>query len=184
MKRLFSFLLIILPFILTAQQDTCSYIVVSDIIIEGNNVTLSSIILKELTFSQGDTISIDDWEKELQISKENIQNTTLFNFVDIECVNTDNSQNGISVNIKVTERWYLWAYPYLSYADRNLNAWYEADNLKRFSYGFDGAIDICAKILNNFIFKLALGIIIPLIPFKMIFHIGIKIFFTSFFYNI
>lgn len=137
MKRLFSFLLIILPFILTAQQDTCSYIVVSDIIIEGNNVTLSSIILKELTFSQGDTISIDDWEKELRISKENIQNTTLFNFVDIECVNTDNSQNGISVNIKVTERWYLWAYPYLSYADRNLNAWYEADNLKRFSYGFD-----------------------------------------------
>ena len=79
MRRLLSFFLMFLPFVLMAQSD---YVVVSDIVIEGNNVTKSSVILKELTFSRGDTIEISRWEEELRISKENVQNTTLFNFVD------------------------------------------------------------------------------------------------------
>ena len=137
MKRILSFLLIIFPFLLNAQNDASSYVVVSYIVLEGNNVTKSSIILKELTFAVGDTINKSDWEKELRNSKENIQNTTLFNFVDIECIDNDDFSNEVKLKIKVTERWYLWVYPYLSYADRNLNAWYEADNLRRFSYGFD-----------------------------------------------
>ncbi len=134
MKRLLSFLLILLPFVVEAQRDTCLYVVVSDIAINGNDVTKSSIILKELTFSVGDTIPAAEWDEELRLSKENVQNTTLFNFVDFECHENDDE---ISVFIDVTERWYFWVYPYISYADRNINAWYEADNIKRFSYGFD-----------------------------------------------
>ena len=134
MKRLLSFLLILLPFVVEAQRDTCSYVVVSDIAINGNDVTKSSIILKELTFSVGDTIPAAEWDEELRLSKENVQNTTLFNFVDFECHENDDE---ISVFIDVTERWYFWVYPYISYADRNINAWYEADDIKRFSYGFD-----------------------------------------------
>ena len=134
MKRLLSFLLILLPSVLYAQSD---YVVVDDIIIEGNSVTKSSIILKEMTFCLGDTLDIYRWEEELRLTKENIQNTTLFNFVDVECIGDLCHDNHVSVKIKVTERWYLWAYPYIAYADRNLNAWYEADNLKRFSYGVD-----------------------------------------------
>ena len=137
MKRFFSLLLIIFPLFINAQQETSSYIIVSDIVIEGNNITKTPIILKELTFSRGDTISISEWEKELRLSRENIQNTTLFNFVDVECINDENSPDNIEVKVKVTERWYLWVYPYISYADRNINSWYEADDLRRFSYGFD-----------------------------------------------
>lgn len=137
MKRFFSLLLIIFPLFINAQQETSSYIIVSDIVIEGNNITKTPIILKELTFSIGDTISISEWEKELRLSRENIQNTTLFNFVDVECINDENSPDNIEVKVKVTERWYLWVYPYISYADRNINSWYEADDLRRFSYGFD-----------------------------------------------
>ena len=134
MKRLLSFLLLLLPVLMYAQND---YVVVSDITISGNNTTKSAIIYKELTFGIGDTIDVVRLEEELRLSKENIQNTTLFNFVDIECFGDEYDGNSITVNIKVTERWYLWAYPYIAYADRNLNAWYEADNLKRFSYGVD-----------------------------------------------
>ncbi len=137
MKRLLSLFLLLFPLLINAQQDTTSYIVVSDIVLDGNGITKSSIILKELTFSQGDTINISDWEEEMRLSRENIQNTTLFNFVDFECVYNDTFTEEVIIKIKVTERWYLWVYPYISYADRNINAWYEADNLRRFSYGFD-----------------------------------------------
>ena len=131
MKHFLSLLLILFPLLIKAQQDTTTYVVVSDIVLDGNNMTKSSIILKELTFSQGDTINISDWEEEMRLSRENIQNTTLFNFVDFECVYNDISPEEVIIKIKVTERWYLWIYPYISYADRNINAWYEADNLRR-----------------------------------------------------
>lgn len=137
MRRLLSLLLLILPFVVKSQQDTSSYVVLSDIIIEGNDVTKKSVILKELTFSVGDTIDINRWEDELLFSRENLQNTTLFNFVDFNCLKKDDSPNEVILEIKVTERWYIWAYPYIAYADRNLNAWYEADDIKRFSYGID-----------------------------------------------
>lgn len=137
MKRLLSLLLIFIPFIINAQQKQDDYVVVSDVVVEGNDMTKSFIILKELTFSVGDTISKSDWEEQLKLSKENVQNTTLFNFVDMECVADKDSADDLTVRIKVTERWYLWIYPYIAYADRNVNAWYEADDLRRFSYGFD-----------------------------------------------
>ncbi len=136
MKHILSLLLFFVPFFINAQQDILSYVVVSDIIIEGNNVTESSIIFKELTFEVGDTISKPEWEEEIRLSRENIRNTALFNFVDFECIEGV-SKNEVKLKIKVTERWYWWFYPYVSYADRNLNAWYEADDIRRFSYGFD-----------------------------------------------
>lgn len=154
MRRLLSFFLMFLPFVLMAQSD---YVVVSDIVIEGNNVTKSSVVLKELTFSRGDTIEISRWEEELRISKENVQNTTLFNFVDFECVKDVSSENSLILNIKLTERWYLWVYPYVAYADRNVNAWYEADDLKRFSYGVDMEYKDVFGLKHNLTFTLISG---------------------------
>ena len=76
MKRLLSFFLMIFPFVLCAQQDAASYVVVSDIVINGNNVTKEEIIFRELTFAVGDTIPLWRWEEELRLSNENVQNTT------------------------------------------------------------------------------------------------------------
>ena len=137
MRRLLPLLLLLLPFVVMSQQDTTSYVVISDIVIKGDNVTKKSVILRELTFEVGDTIEMKRWEDELRFCKENIQNTTLFNFVEISSLKNTDSPNEVTIQIKVTERWYLWPYPYIAYSDRNLNAWYEADNLRRFSYGFD-----------------------------------------------
>lgn len=137
MKVLLSLLLLLLPFLVNSQQDTSSYVLVSDVVIVGNNVTKESVILKELTFNVGDTININRWNEELRISRENIQNTSLFNFVTFEELKSENSKDNVILKIEVTERWYLWVYPYVSYADRNINAWYEADDLRRFSYGID-----------------------------------------------
>ena len=137
MKRLLSLLLILLPFMLDAQRDANDYVIVSDVVIKGNNVTKESIIFRELTFSVGDTLDVVRWEEEKKISHENILNTTLFNFVTLEEKTDGTDDKGVVLQIDVTERWYLWVYPYVAYSDRNLNAWYEANDITRFSYGFE-----------------------------------------------
>lgn len=137
MKRLLSLLFALLPFVIAAQQDTADYVVVSDVVIKGNNVTKESVIYRELTFAVGDTISLSQWENELKISEENVLNTTLFNFVTFEQAADKSTENGMIVCVDVVERWYMWLYPYIAYSDRNLNAWYEADDITRFSYGFE-----------------------------------------------
>ena len=83
MKRLLSLLLLLLPFMLEAQDDASEYVLVSEIIIEGNDVTKDAVILRELTFVVGDTISLQHFDEVLKVSKENVLNTTLFNFVSI-----------------------------------------------------------------------------------------------------
>lgn len=135
MRTLLSLLLSLFSLTLVAQQDVSSYVVINEVVLQGNDITKPSIIYRELTFAVGDTVYYDHLDDELRTSKENIQNTTLFNFVDIELI--DGDDNAVTVVIKVTERWYVWPYPYLVYSDRNLNSWYEADDFSRFSYGID-----------------------------------------------
>lgn len=135
MRILLSLFLSFFSLILVAQQDLTPYVIVDEIVIEGNNITKPSIIYREMTFAVGDTISENRFNEEIKISKENLQNTTLFNFVDIETI-YDGIEK-VTIVVKVTERWYIWPYPYLVYSDRNLNSWYEADDFSRFSYGFD-----------------------------------------------
>ena len=137
MKQLLSLLLVVFSFGLRAQQDTTSYVLVSDVVIHGNNVTKDAIIFRELTFGIGDTVPSWQWEEELRVSRENVMNTTLFNFVTFEQHKDKSNKNGIILVIDVVERWYLWVYPYVAYSDRNLNAWYEADDISRFSYGVE-----------------------------------------------
>lgn len=126
-----------LSFSLKSQQNVDDYVVVSDIIIKGNNVTKESIILREITFSVGDTLDVCRWKEEKKISHENILNTTLFNFVTMDEVQDVSNDKGVVLHIEVTERWYMWIYPYVAYSDRNLNAWYEANDITRFSYGLE-----------------------------------------------
>lgn len=137
MKQLLSLFLIVFSLMLNAQQDATSYVVVSDIVVGGNNVTKESIIFRELTFAVGDTIPLQRWEEELRVSNENVMNTTLFNFVTFEQQVDESMENAVFVHIDVVERWYLWFYPYVAYSDRNLNAWYEANDITRFSYGVE-----------------------------------------------
>ncbi len=136
MKQLLSLFLVLFAFVLKAQHTT-SYVVVSDVVISGNDVTKDAIIFRELTFSVGDTIPSSQWENEMRVSKENVLNTTLFNFVTFEEKRDKTTENAVSLHIDVVERWYLWLYPYVAYSDRNLNAWYEADDIERFSYGVE-----------------------------------------------
>ena len=102
--------------------------------IEGNAKTKDYIILRELTFQQGDSIATHRKLFEFARSQKNIFNTRLFNFVEVFTPNPS-SDSSIVVYIKVQERWYLWPKPLLENADRNFNTWWQNKDFSRLSYG-------------------------------------------------
>ncbi len=100
--------------------------------IEGNKTTKNYIIEKEITFHHGDVISIQDFNTKALRSKQNLINTSLFNFVFVESTIDSNLLN---VKIKVKERWYTWPQPILIGEDRNTFDWLQYRTFDRFSYG-------------------------------------------------
>ena len=109
-----------------AQNLADSFFTVDTIIITGNKRTKANIITRELTFRQGDTIR--NWEYHREQSRKQLINLFLFNEIRID-------REGNVVVVRVTERWYLWPYPELDYADRNLSQWLLTRDPKRLIYG-------------------------------------------------
>lgn len=109
------------------SNDSCFTIKKINII--GNKKTKDFIILRELTFKIGDTIC--QWQQAKETSRKQIINLFLFNEITI-----DKTQNG-DVNIQVKERWYVWPFPVLEYADRNINQWWLTKDPKRLVYGIE-----------------------------------------------
>lgn len=121
---------------LCSAQDqaagTPSFYVVDSIGIEGNKVTKPRIIFRELTFAIGDTIQAQELSKKLDRSKYNLNNTLLFNFVEID---TTTDENRLNLTIKLVERWYIFPIPFVQIAERNFNAWWANKDFSRLDYG-------------------------------------------------
>jgi outer membrane protein assembly factor BamA len=107
--------------------------IINDIQITGNRTTKARIILRELTFHKGDTISGANLELMISRSRENLLNTSLFNYVTI----TDSLvfSAGIDITVHVEERWYTWPSVILKYEDRNFSSWLKAKDLSKSEYG-------------------------------------------------
>lgn len=108
---------------------------VSEINLTGNKVTKSYIILRELDFQKGDYLNVADLEARLLQNQNQIFNTRLFNKVTVTSVTTVGSQ--VQVHIEVAEKWYVWPYPVLIFADRNFNIWWETKDLGRLNAGLN-----------------------------------------------
>jgi len=96
-------------------------------------VTHESVILRELTFSTGDTVLKMQLLPALQRSKDNLLNLALFNFVNFDVKHLEN--NHIEVTITVIERWYIWPIPILEYADRNFSTFIQNKDWDKINYG-------------------------------------------------
>ncbi len=118
-------------------SDTISHkkFVVYDIYVDGNYKTKRSIIHRELTFDKGDTIKVSEWPAMALRAKNNLMNTSLFNFVTIDTVHLSTGQTGITINVE--EKWYIWPAPILQIEERNFNVWWEQDHrsLEKIDYG-------------------------------------------------
>ncbi len=121
----------ILP--VTAQE---AFVVVGEISIQGNDKTRDYIIRRELTLKTGDTLLSAELDGILQHNRNMVFNTRLFNQVRIQSVaDTLPYRRVVNIRISVKEKWYLWPYPTLKFADRNFNIWFETRDLSRLNYG-------------------------------------------------
>jgi outer membrane protein assembly factor BamA len=128
-KALLIFVIFLFSATVYAQNN---YIKINGIGISGNSQTRESVITRELTFKTGDTISYSSIDDIIARSRENLLNTSLFNFVTIT-KNTIDDRTDIS--IVVEERWYTWPSLILKYEDRNFSAWLKAKDLSKSRYG-------------------------------------------------
>ena len=118
----------------TSYQNPGDSVTISKIIIYGNKITRDKIILREIEFQQGESISNQNLDSLIIKSSQNLMNRSLFNFATItkevfadQCI----------VKVDVTERWYIWPIPIIEFADRNFNAWWETRDFNRLNYGID-----------------------------------------------
>lgn len=107
--------------------------IIRQIIITGNHKTVPKIITRELTFHEGDTLAAYILEPAIERSRQNIMNTGLFNFVDMQYFRAGGKD--VILHITVTERWYLWPMPVFEIADRNFNEWIQKKDLSRVNIG-------------------------------------------------
>jgi outer membrane protein assembly factor BamA len=121
-------------FICTSLYSQTKEYIISDIHIIGNKTTKEKIILRELTFKKGDTISDNLREQMIYRSRENVLNTSLFNYVTI--TSSDSLDGNIDICVSVEERWYTWPAVIFKYDDRNFSAWLKSKDLSKTKYGF------------------------------------------------
>jgi outer membrane protein assembly factor BamA len=110
-------------------------ITIASIKIDGNYITKTTIILRELTFRKGDSILASDWAATSLRSKDNVMNTGLFNFANIDTAT--NPYGGTDISVSVVEQWYIWPYPEFQLEERNFNVWWNQDHrsLNKVDYG-------------------------------------------------
>jgi outer membrane protein assembly factor BamA len=146
------------------------YIIVSNIELDGNVVTQKQIINREIIFSTGDTLFRDDIAFMLSKSRENLLNTSLFNFVEVGLLMHETGHLA-SIRFTFVERWYIWPFPIFEIAERNLTDWLAKPSLFRTNYGFYVVMENFRgrmeriRILARFGYKqtFALGYTIPYI---------------------
>lgn len=102
----------------------------------GNKITKEKILLAEIQFNTGDSVSLEGIEVFLKNNAEKIYNLQLFHFVDYKY---EIIENQIDITFVMQERWYIWPIPIFSLADRNLNAWINKADINRIDYGLHTA---------------------------------------------
>ncbi len=119
MNRIKIILVVLVTYIGTSAADLDSLILspgtkikVDSIVIEGNDITEDFIILRELTFSQGDTLT----EAIIRFNRERVYSLGLFNYVNMFPVDKDDE---IHLYIVVQESWYFYPIPFVFFRGNN-----------------------------------------------------------------
>jgi outer membrane protein assembly factor BamA len=132
LKIFISYLTLVLFPVISFSQG--NKLIINNIQITGNRTTRENVILRELTFNKGDTISDIDLGSQIIRSRETILNTSLFNYATIST--TEVFPDRVDIDIVVEERWYIWPAVILKYDDRNFSSWLKEGDLSRSKIGF------------------------------------------------
>ena len=99
---------------ITSSSQT-EWVIVDSIKIEGNKTTKDFVILRELTFTEGELVDSTD----LIFNRERIYSLGLFNQVDLQVIKKENKN---ILKIAVKESWYFYPLPFLDFAEENFGA--------------------------------------------------------------
>lgn len=115
--------------------DTSRYVQINQIIISGNKLTRSTIILRELALKPGDVVQQGYLPEIYEKDKRKLFNLHLFHTVQIYSL--DAGGNKIDVLVDVDERWFTFPIPIFKLSDRNFNEWWENydHDFDRVNYG-------------------------------------------------
>ena len=120
---------------LSDERGSMTPFQIGQIYISGNKKTKPYIILRELPFSEGDSVNLSQLVSGFEVARQQLMNTALF----IDAVISLRSFRGYSVDVQidVKERWYILPLPYFKKVDRNLAQWQDEQfSFDRVKYGF------------------------------------------------
>lgn len=115
--------------------STSQKIIIRNISFTGNKITKERIIRRELMLKENDTLTLSAYTEKVELSHQNLMNTSLFNFVTIDTLAILDDPPTYDVNIDFLERWYIWPVPIFELSDRNLSEWLKKMDLNRVNYG-------------------------------------------------
>ena len=125
-KNILSYIIILVLFVLSKTQaqpapNFSSLIneekfIIDSIKISGNDKTEDFIILRELTFKEGDSVSVS----QLKYNRDRVFSLNLFTKVEINRVENDSLN---FVNIDVNESWYIYPIPFINRADKSTDTY-------------------------------------------------------------
>jgi outer membrane protein assembly factor BamA len=115
--------------------DTTTAFTIRDILITGNDKTKSAIILRELSFHQGESFPLNVLVDRFVLTKQQLMNTGLFRSVVVSLKSLQGYDVYVSIDVK--ERWYIYPIPYFKMVDRNINEWVVSQKMSmtRVNYG-------------------------------------------------
>ena len=95
----------------------------------GNTTTRDWIVHRELAFRAGDSLTVFELLIKMTFSTNNLNNTSLFNTVDVKYVGT--GTGNVADYVLLAERWYIWPVPVIELAETNFTAWWENQRLSQ-----------------------------------------------------
>jgi hypothetical protein len=101
-------------------------VTVREIHVHGNEVTRRTILLREMSFREGEVIVSDSIPGLIKENTLRLANLSLFNEIDMNIETV--SPGIIDWNIHIKERWYIIPEVSFSLADRNFNVWWVEEN--------------------------------------------------------
>lgn len=109
---------------------------VKEIKISGNQKTKDNIILRELSFKEGEDYALPELVEKFNEAKKQLMNSGMFQNVVVSLQSLQG--HDAIVNVAVKERWYIFPQPFLRIVDQNVQDWVKNQdmNLSRVNYGF------------------------------------------------
>ena len=113
--------------------DTTAVYNIEEIVIEGNKHTKDKIILRELSFAQGETYPLHYLIHKFNNARLQLMNTTLFSdvVVSLESVQGNNA----IVNVAVKERCYVFPTPFVKIVGKTFQEWSKTMDFEEMTYG-------------------------------------------------